>query len=78
MVKVGSAVTDLAVGDHVTGFTHGGNYTDRGAFAEYVKMPAERVWKVPSGTLTHEQASTFGCTLVPLLPIVSSLHLPLQ
>ncbi|CAL1705737.1 unnamed protein product [Somion occarium] len=61
VVKVGKAVTTLFEGDHVAGFTHGGTFKDLGAFAEYVKSPADLVWKVPGGTLSHEQAATFGC-----------------
>lgn len=61
VVQIGKSVTNFAVGDHVAGFTQGGMYKDRGAFAEYVKTPADLVWKVPEGTLTHEEAATFGC-----------------
>ena len=67
VVEVGSAVahvTDLAIGTHVAGFAHGGAFTDEGAFAEYVRAPAGLVWAVPEGTLSHEQAATFGCACV--------------
>ncbi|TCD67256.1 hypothetical protein EIP91_000333 [Steccherinum ochraceum] len=60
IAKVGKAVTTYAVGDRVAGFVHGGQYTDRGAFAEYVKTPAELTWKVPDN-LTDEAAATLGC-----------------
>ncbi|GJJ16139.1 hypothetical protein Clacol_010419 [Clathrus columnatus] len=53
----------VKIGDHVAGFLQGGTYTDRGAFAEYVKTPADLVWRVPRGTLTHEEAATMGCGL---------------
>ncbi|TCD60353.1 hypothetical protein EIP91_010321 [Steccherinum ochraceum] len=60
IAKVGSAVTTFAVGDRVAGFVHGGQYADRGAFAEYVKTPTELTWKVPDN-LTDEAAATLGC-----------------
>lgn len=66
IVKLGSKVSELhatkfTVGDHVAGFTHGGTYKDRGAFAEYVKATYDLCWKVPEGTLSHEQAAAMGC-----------------
>ena len=61
VVKIGKNVAQHAVGDHVAGFVHGGTYTDRGAFAEYVKTPAELAWQVPAG-LSHEGAATMGCS----------------
>ena len=61
VVKLGENVTSLAVGDHVAGFVQGGTYEDRGGFAEYVKTSGDLAWKVPEGTLTHEEAATMGC-----------------
>ncbi|PCH40956.1 GroES-like protein [Wolfiporia cocos MD-104 SS10] len=61
VVQVGQSVTTHAVGDHVAGFTHGSYYTDRGAYAEYVKASADLAWKVPPGTFSHEEAATMGC-----------------
>ena len=66
IVKLGSKVselhaTNLKIGDHVAGFTHGGTYTDRGAFAEYVKATYDLCLKVPEGTLTHEEAAAASC-----------------
>lgn len=61
VVKIGQGVSTLGIGDHVAGFVQGGTYTDRGAFAEYVKTAAELAWKVPAGTLSHEEAATMGC-----------------
>ncbi|KAI0089332.1 GroES-like protein [Irpex rosettiformis] len=63
VAKVGGKVENVVVGDHVAGFTHGGVYTDRGAFAEYTRVSGDLVWKVSENTLTHEEASTFGCGL---------------
>ena len=66
IVKLGTKVselhaTSLKIGDHVAGFTQGGTYTDRGAFAEYVKATYDLCWKVPEGRLSHEQAAAMGC-----------------
>ncbi|CCL98245.1 uncharacterized protein FIBRA_00239 [Fibroporia radiculosa] len=61
VVAIGKYVTTPSVGDHVAGFVQGGTYKDRGAFAEYVKTDADLAWKVPSGTLSHEEAATMGC-----------------
>ncbi|EPS98758.1 hypothetical protein FOMPIDRAFT_1017471 [Fomitopsis schrenkii] len=36
----------------------GGTYTDRGAFAEYVKAPYDLCFRVPEGTFSHEEAAT--------------------
>ena len=54
----------VRVGDHVAGFVMGSTFPDRGAYAEYVKTPAELAWIVPEGTLTHEEAATLGCAYV--------------
>ena len=61
VVKLGQNVTSVKVGDHVAGFVMGGMFPDGGAFAEYVKTPAELAWVVPPGTLSHEEAATMGC-----------------
>ncbi|RDX47060.1 GroES-like protein [Lentinus brumalis] len=61
VVKVGKSVHDgPKVGDHVAGSAHGAAYIDEGAFAEYVKAPAELVWVVPENTFSHEQAAAYG------------------
>ncbi len=60
VVKVGKNVhSSPKVGDHVAGFVHGSAYPDEGAFAEYVKVPAELVWVVPANTFSHEQAAAY-------------------
>ena len=60
-MRVGKNVTTPAVGDHVAGFVQGGRDKDRGAFAEYVKAAGDLCWKVPKGTISHEEAATMGC-----------------
>ncbi|CDO68641.1 hypothetical protein BN946_scf184996.g72 [Trametes cinnabarina] len=61
VVRVGKNVTSPKLGDHAAGFVMGGTFPDSGAFAEYVKTPAELAWVVPEGTLSHEEAATMGC-----------------
>ncbi|KZT00987.1 GroES-like protein [Laetiporus sulphureus 93-53] len=61
VVATGKNVASPKVGDHVAGFVQGGTYTDYGAYAEYVRTPAELTWVVPEGTLSHEQAAALGC-----------------
>lgn len=61
VVQIGANVKTVTIGDHVAGFTQGGTYTDRGAYAEFLKVPADLAWKVPQDTLTHEEAATLGC-----------------
>lgn len=63
VVSVGSRVTTLAVGDPVAGFVHGAAYKDTGAFAQYLKTPAELAWKIPPGSVSFEEAATMGCGL---------------
>ena len=62
-MKTGRSVTSRAIGDHVAGYVQGGNYTDRGAFAEYLKTGADLCWAIPEGTVTHEEAAAMGCGL---------------
>lgn len=63
VVKTGKNVSTLSVGDDVAGFVMGATFKDRGAFAEYLKVAADLTWKVPQGTLSHEEAATMGCAL---------------
>lgn len=66
VVQKGKNVTTLEIGDHVAGFVMGGTVIDRGAFAQYVKATAELAFKVPAGTLSHEEAATVTCTYASL------------
>ncbi|RDX46932.1 GroES-like protein [Lentinus brumalis] len=61
VVKTGTNVTSPRVGQHVAGFVMGSTFADSGAYAEYVRTPAELSWVVPDGTLSHEEAATMGC-----------------
>jgi NADPH:quinone reductase-like Zn-dependent oxidoreductase len=60
VVQVGQGVTSLRIGDKVAGLDHGAQYTDRGAFAEYVRAEADLVWKIPSDTVSYEEAATMN------------------
>ncbi|TBU35512.1 chaperonin 10-like protein [Dichomitus squalens] len=60
IVKVGKSVFSPKVGDHVAGCVHGGCLEDEGAYAEYIKTPADLVWVVPENTLDHDQAATLS------------------
>ncbi|KAH9934278.1 GroES-like protein [Fomitopsis serialis] len=60
IVQRGKNVRTPELGAHVSGFVMGGTFVDSGAFAEYVKTPAELAWFVPEGTISHEQAATMS------------------
>lgn len=77
VAKVGSKATgDWEVGVRVAGTVHGGLYPDRGAFAEYLKIPANIAWKVPP-TVTDEEASTYGISAITaMLALNTRLDVP--
>lgn len=61
VVQLGSSVQgSVKIGDHVAGFVQGGHWSDRGAFAEYVKTDATLVWVVPPNTYSHEEAAAIN------------------
>lgn len=60
VVEIGAqAPGNWAMGDRVAGAIHGGLYSDRGAFAEYLKIDGDLAFKVPEG-MTDEDAATLG------------------
>lgn len=64
VAKVGSkAPGDWKVGERVAGMVHGGLYPDKGSFAEFLKIPGDLAWKVPS-EVSDEEATTFGVSAV--------------
>ncbi|CAE6477090.1 unnamed protein product [Rhizoctonia solani] len=64
VVKLGSdSISRVKIGDTVGAFVHGGNYKDRGAFAQYVKADSDLVWKFSPSTLSFEEAATMNCAL---------------
>lgn len=52
-------MTNVARGDRVAGFVHGGKEAGTGSFAEYVKIESTLVWKVPDN-IDAEQAAALG------------------
>jgi NADPH:quinone reductase-like Zn-dependent oxidoreductase len=66
VVAVGANVKGFKKGERVAGFTPGGQFTDRGAFAEYVVADAQIVWRIPQGK-SFEEASTMSVGYVSAL-----------
>lgn len=62
------------IGDRVAGFVQGGIDDGRGAFAEYVKVDDDLVWRVPD-TLSDEEASTYG---IPAVTAMQAFYLHLD
>ncbi|KAF5641472.1 uncharacterized protein FTJAE_4124 [Fusarium tjaetaba] len=83
VVKAGSEITDLSdprvkVGTRVAGFLQGASsVNDRpGAFAEFIVVPYDLVWKIPD-SLTFEEASTISmCGLTAAQALFGRLGLP--
>ncbi|KAI0646318.1 GroES-like protein [Trametes meyenii] len=79
VVQVGGNVTSRQIGERVAGFVHGGSSDDVGAFAEYVKSPADLVWHIPE-SLSYDEAAAMSiglCTCAQALYHKGRLELPL-
>lgn len=64
------------VGDRVAGSVHGGLFSDRGSFAEYLKIDGDLAFKVPEG-LSDEEAASFGVSVgTAMLAVNMSLGIP--
>ncbi|KAE9388116.1 GroES-like protein [Gymnopus androsaceus JB14] len=75
VVKVGSSVEHLQVGDRVAGFTFGGSYqTDNGSYSEYVRLVAAVCFKLPE-SMTYEEAASFP---IPHLTAVQAFYMRLN
>ncbi|KAL1712262.1 chaperonin 10-like protein [Schizophyllum commune] len=75
VVRVGSAVKHLKVGDRAAGFDFGGSWqTDNGSFAEYVRMNSAAVFKIPDG-MTYEEAASFQ---IPNFTAAQALYIRLN
>ncbi|EIW55702.1 oxidoreductase [Trametes versicolor FP-101664 SS1] len=59
IVQVGTNVNSRTVGQRVAGFVRGGRSAECGAFAEYVKSPADLVWPIPEA-LSFEEAAAMS------------------
>lgn len=77
VAKVGSrAASKWAVGDRIAGMVHGGLYTDRGSFAQFLKTSGDLAWKVPPG-VSDEDATTFGVSAITaMLALNTRLEVP--
>ncbi|OCF44732.1 hypothetical protein I317_01421 [Kwoniella heveanensis CBS 569] len=72
IVKLGNNLkVPLQVGDNVAGFVHGGNTEDEGAFAQYLKVDSDLLWKVPEG-IKMEDAATIGLTWMTASQVIFS------
>lgn len=62
--EVGSDAThDWQIGDRIAGVVHGGLFPDKGAFAQYLKVPSDLAWKPPAN-VSDQQAATYGISAV--------------
>lgn len=66
-----------SVGNRVAGFVHGGQYSDIGSFAEYLKVDGELAWKIPP-TLSDSEAATYGVAAVTAVLALAKLAVPLE
>ena len=74
IVRVGSGVKHLKVGDRVAAFnTRGGTQSTSGAFAEYTTFDSALAFKIPEG-MTYEEAASFP---IPHYTAFQALHLRL-
>ncbi|KAI8724380.1 hypothetical protein NCS52_00006900 [Fusarium sp. LHS14.1] len=72
--KVGdSDKSKLKVGDRVAGAVHGGLFPDKGSFAEYLKVDADLVWRVPDH-ISDADATTYGISAVTAMLSLNILH----
>ncbi|KAE9390322.1 GroES-like protein [Gymnopus androsaceus JB14] len=75
VVKIGSAVKHLQVGNRASGFTFGGSFqTNNGAYSEYVRFVAAVCFKLPK-SMTYEEAASFP---VPHLTAVQAFYMRLN
>lgn len=74
----GNQKSSVKVGDRVAGMVHGGKYTDRGSFAEYVKTDADLVVSLPPAvdSLTGATVGIAGYTAAQALFQRLALELP--
>ncbi|KAL9122906.1 MAG: hypothetical protein Q9187_000536 [Circinaria calcarea] len=80
VIALGSAVaSDLQIGDRVAGAVHASNSLNprSGAFADYIAVFADQLWRVPDG-MPWEQAAAIGWCVVGTLGLAMfrSLALP--
>jgi NADPH:quinone reductase-like Zn-dependent oxidoreductase len=72
--KVGDAAKGKwRVGDRVAGVVHGGLFPDKGSFAEYLKVDADLIWRVPDN-ISDTDAATYGISAVTAMLSLNVLH----
>ncbi|KAJ7748791.1 GroES-like protein [Mycena maculata] len=60
VVKAGTEVKNVKIGDRVAGFVHGARKNDLGSYAEYLRAEYDLAWSVPEGTSFEEAAAIGG------------------
>ncbi|KEQ90499.1 hypothetical protein AUEXF2481DRAFT_71272 [Aureobasidium subglaciale EXF-2481] len=58
-----SAKGNWKVGDRIAGVTHGGIYSNRGSYAEYLTIDGDLAWKIPD-SVSFATASVYGVSAV--------------
>ncbi|KAE9397700.1 GroES-like protein [Gymnopus androsaceus JB14] len=77
VVRVGTAVKHLKVGDRIAGFNMGGIFqTDNGAFAEYVRLQAAVTFKIPDEMSYEEGAALLLAHLTAVQALYMRLNIP--
>jgi len=67
--SLSSNPNNLKVGDSVAGMVHGGKFSNKGSYAEYLKVPGDLVWKVPSG-VSMRDAPVYGVGFVTAAGVI--------
>jgi len=77
VVRVGSAVKHLKVGNRVAGFNYGGSYqSDNGSYAEYVRLYAAVTFKIPDEMSYEEGAALPVVHLTAVQAMYMRLNIP--
>ncbi|RSH93061.1 hypothetical protein EHS25_007414 [Saitozyma podzolica] len=63
VVSAGAQVSSLKAGDRVASAVHGGKFSDKGSYAQYLKVAADMCWKVPE-SVPGDSAATFGTAYI--------------
>jgi len=64
---------NLQVGDKVAGMVHGGKFSNKGSYAEYLKVPGDLVWKIPS-SVSLRDAPVYGVGFVTAAGVSQLYH----
>ncbi|KAJ9094128.1 hypothetical protein QFC19_008080 [Naganishia cerealis] len=66
----------VKIGDRVAGMVHGGMFTDKGSFAEYVRAASDLVWFVPSNLGLRAAAGVTATLGTAAQALFAKLDLP--